>query len=63
MMWMLLIVFVHLQEPDHTLATFPTFDACQLERNRIGFAMAEAYPYEADFRIECQPKVSMRRIR
>ena len=36
------------------LNTFTTQEACQQERNRIGFEMAEAYPGENDFLIACQ---------
>jgi len=36
------------------LNTFSTVEECQSERDRIGFAMAEAYPYERDFVIVCQ---------
>ena len=36
------------------LNTFSTVGECQIERDRIGFAMAEAYPYERDFVIVCQ---------
>ena len=42
------------------LNTFATSEECQIERNRIGFEMAAAYPYERDFVIACQlnPKQS-----
>ena len=42
------------------LNTFATSEECQIERNRIGFDMAEAYPYDRDFVIACQlnPKQS-----
>ncbi len=47
------------------LNTFTTQEACQQERNRIGFEMAEAYPGENDFLILCrsregEPKVPVR---
>ena len=47
------------------LNAFTTQEACQQERNRIGFEMAEAYPGENDFLIACQfqeggPKVPVR---
>ena len=53
-MWLLLIVFIgspiiNVQELDH----YATWKECQTERNRIGFEMAEAYPWTMDFRIEC----------
>lgn len=38
----------------HILSTFTTYAECRAERDRIGFAMAESYPYEMDFKIECQ---------
>jgi len=34
--------------------TFATPEECQIERNRIGFEMAAAYPYDRDFVIACQ---------
>ncbi|MEK6641299.1 MAG: hypothetical protein AABZ17_11605 [Nitrospirota bacterium] len=36
------------------LNTFTTSEECQSERNRIGFEMAAAYPYERDFVIACR---------
>jgi len=36
------------------LETYATAEECQSERNRIGFEMAAAYPYERDFVIACQ---------
>ena len=54
-MWLLLIIFLgpeitNVQELEH----YATQQACQLERNRIGFEMAEAYPWSMDFRVECR---------
>lgn len=56
-MWFLLIVL--LAPPSGinratVLDTFATYEDCQPERNRIGFEMAESYPYENDFRIVCE---------
>jgi len=56
-MWLLVILLLNaVPGLDHVtvLNTFATPEKCQLERNRIGFAMAEAYPYERDFIIACQ---------
>jgi hypothetical protein len=54
-MWLLLIIFLDPQLTNvQKLDDFATWKECQIERNRIGFEMAEAYPYTADFRIECQ---------
>jgi hypothetical protein len=36
------------------LQTYGTFQECQIERNRIGYEMAAAYPYDRDFVIACQ---------
>ena len=36
------------------LNTYATSQECQIERNRVGYEMAEAYPYERDFVIACQ---------
>jgi len=41
---------LNVQELDH----YATWKECQTERNRIGFEMAEAYPWSMDFRVECQ---------
>lgn len=43
-MWLLVMV----------LNAFATAEECQGERNRVGFEMAAAYPYERDFVIACQ---------
>ena len=56
-MWLLLIVLLYIVpglDKSMVLNTFATPEECQIERNRIGFAMAEAYPYERDFVIVCQ---------
>lgn len=57
-MWLLLMVLlsdVSGFDKIIKLQTFGTEEECQTERNRIGFEMAEAYPYERDFIIVCQP--------
>lgn len=56
-MWLLVIVL--LAPPSGidrvtVLNTFATYEDCQPERNRIGFEMAESYPYDSDFRIVCE---------
>lgn len=53
-MWVLLLVFLNCQCPGIVLKTFDVEQDCQIERDYVGYEMAEAYPYEADFRIECQ---------
>jgi hypothetical protein len=56
-MWLLVIVlFNNVPGLDHImkLETYATYQECQSERNRIGFEMAAAYPYERDFVIACQ---------
>jgi len=52
-MWVLLMVLLN-SEQAYRLNTFDTKEECQTERNRIGFDMAEAYPYERDFVIVCK---------
>ena len=55
--WLLLIVlFSTVPGLDEfmVLNTFTTSEECQSERNRIGFDMAAAYPYERDFVIACR---------
>jgi hypothetical protein len=56
-MWLLVIVllnFVPGLEKVTVLKTFATLEECQIERNRIGFDMAESYPQEHDFNVVCQ---------
>ena len=62
-MWLLVIVLLNIVpglEKITVLNTFATAEECQNERDRIGFEMAAAYPYERDFVIACQlnPKQS-----
>ena len=67
-MWFLVIVLLAaVPGIDHltVLNTFATYDACQPERNRVGYEMAESYPGENDFLIVCEfheggPKVPIR---
>ena len=52
---MFLLMMVILATQQHfLLETFSTAEDCQVERNRIGFEMAAAYPYDRDFVIACQ---------
>ena len=56
-MWFLLMIL--LTPPSGidrvtVLNAFETYEACKPERDRIGFEMAESYPYENDFRIACE---------
>ena len=56
-MWLLVIVLLNIVpgvERFTVLNTFATSEECQIERNRIGFEMAKAYPYERDFVIACR---------
>ena len=56
-MWLLMIVFLNIVpglEKITVLNTFAASEEYQSERNRIGFEMAAAYPYERDFVIACQ---------
>jgi len=60
-MFLLLMVLLNVapipgMERTYLLNTFDTAEECQVERNRIGFDMAEAYPYERDFLITCEPR-------
>lgn len=53
-MWFLLIVLLAAGPGINrvtVLNTFSTYEACQPERNRIGFEMAESYPRENNFLI------------
>ena len=56
-MWLLVIVLLNIVpglERVMVLNTFTTSEECRSERNRIGFEMAAAYPYDRDFVIACQ---------
>lgn len=57
--WVLLMVLLNPVpglERTTFLNEFATQEECQVERNRIGFEMAQSYPNEADFRIECRER-------
>lgn len=60
-MW-LLVIILFTQVPGiekiTVLKTLATFEDCQTERNRIGFDMAESYPYERTFTIGCIKNVT-----
>jgi hypothetical protein len=56
-MWILVIVLltnVPGLDKIMTLETYATYQECQIERNRIGYEMAAAYPNDRDFVIACQ---------
>jgi hypothetical protein len=56
-MWLLVIILLNnVPGLDHitVVHTYATSEACQIERNRIGYEMAAAYPYDRDFVIDCQ---------
>jgi len=56
-MWLLVMVLLNIVPGLNkvtVLNTFATAEECQVERNRIGFEMAAAYPNERDFVIACQ---------
>ena len=56
-MWLLIMVLLNIVpglDKITVLNTFATSEECQIERNRIGFEMAAAYPHDRDFVIACQ---------
>ncbi len=56
-MWMLIIILLNSVPGINTttvLQTYNTSQECQRERNRVGYEMAAAYPYERDFVIACK---------
>lgn len=57
-MWLLLLVLHWPGFPEKVtvLNSFDTQHACQVERDKIGFAMAEAYPFDHDYSIQCRIK-------
>ncbi len=55
-MWLLVIVLLAAPAGISrmtVLNSFASYEECKPERDRIGFAMAESYPQENTFRIEC----------
>jgi hypothetical protein len=65
-MWLLVIVLLsNVPGLDKMikLETYATSEECQIERNRIGYEMAAAYPNERDFVIACQFESKARLIR
>jgi len=56
-MWILLIILLNtVPGLDHitVLQTYATAQECQIERNRISYEMAAAYPNDRDFVLACQ---------
>ena len=57
-MWLLIMVLLNNGVPGldkiMVLQTYATSQECQIERNRVGYEMAAAYPYERDFVIACR---------
>ena len=56
-MWLLIMVLLNIVpglDKITVLNTFATSEECQIERNRIAFEMAEAYPNDRDFVIACR---------
>jgi hypothetical protein len=56
-MWLLVIVLLNIVpgfEKITVLNIFATSEECQVERNRIAFEMAAAYPNDRDFVIACR---------
>lgn len=63
-MWLLVMVLLtNFPGVDRVtvLETYPTWEDCRTERNRIAMEMAAAYPHDRDFVLECRP--SGRRLR
>ena len=58
-MWFLIMVLLNMNgvpglDKFIVLQTYATSQECQIERNRVGYEMAAAYPYERDFVIACR---------
>lgn len=60
-MWLLVLVLLH-PTTGHfdttVLKGFPTLAQCQVAKESVGYWMAEAYPNDQTFRIECQMRES-----
>jgi hypothetical protein len=57
LIWVLLMVFLTPSQDFDTaylLNKFDTQDECRIERDRVGYDMAEAYPNDLSFRIVCR---------
>ena len=57
LMWVLLIVLLNTVpglERSSVLEKYHTADECEVARDRVGLAMAEAYPNENTFLIVCE---------
>ncbi len=58
-MWLLVIILLNPPPGWSTSMTvldvYETYEACKEQRDSVGFDMAEAYPYERDFIIDCVP--------
>ncbi|TKB92560.1 MAG: hypothetical protein E8D41_07085 [Nitrospira sp.] len=56
-MWLLVMVLLNTVpgfDKIIVLNKYVSSEECQIERNRVGFDMAAAYPYERDFVIACR---------
>ena len=56
-MWLLVMILLNDVQGFNkvmVLNTYATAQECQIERSRVGYEMAAAYPYERDFVIACQ---------
>jgi hypothetical protein len=53
-MWWLVLVFLAFPARPIVIERFVNQEDCQEKRDKVGYNMAEAYPYERDFIVECQ---------
>ena len=64
-MWLLVIVLLQIVpgvDRVTVLETYPTWEACRLERSRITKEMAAAHPDDRDFVLECRPSARRQRV-
>ncbi len=61
-MWILLIVFMAIPHHNTVLGRFAMAQDCQDVRNWVGFNMAEAYPWDVTFRVECRYQAMSNRL-
>jgi hypothetical protein len=59
-MWVLIIMFLTVPSNVTVLEQYELQQVCLIERDRIRVAMAEAYPGDTSFSIEClfRPKIT-----
>lgn len=64
-MWLLVIILLQTVpgvERVTVLETYPSWETCRSERNRVALEMAASYPQDRGFRLECRPSSRHQRL-